>query len=209
MARTYRETLMTDVHQQARNAAADWRNNVVETDTGCLVWQGRIDANGYSRIGGNWGHRAVYVIEVGPIPDKHDLDHTCTNPPCVNPAHLEPVTRAEHIRRTMQRAGADDRHVSAAYLRSLGLTYGDIAEVVGYENKSGAFSGVKAAIAKGLVDPDDVPRRETLEQGDRDEIMMLRRLGVPVREIAKWYGVHESQISRVSRGVTSGWQKAS
>jgi hypothetical protein len=50
------------------NHLAEWRNHVTETPAGCLVWQGRIDANGYSRIGVEWGHRAVYQLEVGPIP---------------------------------------------------------------------------------------------------------------------------------------------
>jgi len=44
-------------------------------------------------------HRASYEAFVGPIPDGLDLDHLCRNKPCINPAHLEPVTRAENLRR--------------------------------------------------------------------------------------------------------------
>lgn len=44
-------------------------------------------------------HRAVYEILVGPIPDGLVLDHLCRNAGCVNPAHCEPVTQAENVRR--------------------------------------------------------------------------------------------------------------
>lgn len=44
-------------------------------------------------------HRWSYEFHVGPIPEGLDLDHLCRNRGCVNPDHLEPVTREENIRR--------------------------------------------------------------------------------------------------------------
>lgn len=44
-------------------------------------------------------HVVVYELLVGPVPDGLELDHLCRNIGCVNPAHLEPVTHAENVRR--------------------------------------------------------------------------------------------------------------
>lgn len=50
-----------------------------------------------------WTHRLAYEILVGPIPDGMTLDHLCYNTRCMNPAHLEPCTRAENVRRARKR----------------------------------------------------------------------------------------------------------
>lgn len=42
-------------------------------------------------------HRWFYETLVGPIEDDHDLHHRCENPGCVNPAHMEPMTTADHM----------------------------------------------------------------------------------------------------------------
>jgi hypothetical protein len=46
-------------------------------------------------------HRAVYERYVGPIPPGLEIDHLCRVRNCVNPAHLEAVTRGENVRRQM------------------------------------------------------------------------------------------------------------
>ena len=46
-----------------------------------------------------YAHRVAYEIIKGKIPDGLDLDHLCRNKVCVNPDHLEAVTRRENLMR--------------------------------------------------------------------------------------------------------------
>jgi hypothetical protein len=65
----------------------------------CWLWLGRVDRHGYGRTGSDLAHRRVYERLVGPIPDELELDHLCRVITCVNPSHLETVTKAENLRR--------------------------------------------------------------------------------------------------------------
>ena len=73
---------------------------------GCWTWVGRVNNQGYGSIS-TMGraaspilvHRFAYELLVGPIPEKMELDHLCRNRRCVNPAHLEVVTRSENCSR--------------------------------------------------------------------------------------------------------------
>ncbi len=76
-----------------------------ETDeNGCWVWTAAKTAeDGYGKLSVEGtltpAHRASYEVFVGPIPDGLDIDHLCRNRSCVNPEHLEPVTRRENLLR--------------------------------------------------------------------------------------------------------------
>ncbi|MFF4531456.1 HNH endonuclease signature motif containing protein [Streptomyces sp. NPDC001407] len=48
-----------------------------------------------------YAHRTAYSLMVGEVPDGLQIDHLCRNALCVNPAHLEPVTPSENIRRAV------------------------------------------------------------------------------------------------------------
>lgn len=91
-----------------RPPALGWPANLLTRITmrpGSECWEftGPRNGLGYGRLSrdgkDDYAHRGSYELLVGPIPDGLTLDHLCRNPPCVNPAHLEPVTMAENSRR--------------------------------------------------------------------------------------------------------------
>ena len=82
-----------------------------EPTTGCWLWTGDTCGSGYGKLkvptDRNWStfknkkaHRIIYEALRGPIPPGMDLDHLCRTRPCVNPAHLEPVTRSQNLKRS-------------------------------------------------------------------------------------------------------------
>jgi hypothetical protein len=82
----------------------DWKDEQikVDPDTGCWIFP-ILQTDGYARF---WyrntlvmAHRFYYRHLRAKIPVGLHLDHTCRNRGCVNPAHLEPVTRKENMRR--------------------------------------------------------------------------------------------------------------
>jgi len=79
-----------------------WNKVQAEPNSGCWLWTGYL-TRGYGQfnIDGQMhrAHRLAYERLVGPIPESLDIDHICRIRNCVNPEHLEPVTRAENIRR--------------------------------------------------------------------------------------------------------------
>lgn len=76
---------------------------VVKIEGGCGIWTGYRSPYGYGRFGVGSkidgtrkvveAYRWSYEQSCGPVPAGMTLDHLCKNPPCVNPSHLEVVTR--------------------------------------------------------------------------------------------------------------------
>ena len=81
----------------------------------CWLWTGEL-RKGYGCVkvnGRRWSvHRLLFEALIGPIPQGLELDHLCRNRTCCNPAHLEPVTHAENIRRGDQAREGDRRRIA-------------------------------------------------------------------------------------------------
>jgi hypothetical protein len=92
----------------------------------CLIWTGALNDGGYGLISidgrNRRAHRVAYEQVIGPIPDGMELDHTCHNQDdtcpggrclhrrCVNPHHLEPVSKQENaLRSKLTRTGRNVR----------------------------------------------------------------------------------------------------
>lgn len=86
----------------------------VEVPGGCWEWRGYVDkARGYGQLSINGkkreAYRVAYELWSAIVPAGLDLDHLCRNRLCINPAHLEPVTRGENCRRGFGACGLNHR----------------------------------------------------------------------------------------------------
>lgn len=72
----------------------------------CILWDGAINSKGYGAVTDHAGssvliHRKVWEESNGPIPDGLTIDHLCRQKTCINPDHMEVVTRGENVRRAL------------------------------------------------------------------------------------------------------------
>jgi hypothetical protein len=76
---------------------------VPSEDGDCWLWIGAVSASGYGNFKAagrqTSPHRWSYEYHIAEIPAGLTLDHLCRVKVCVNPYHLEPVSRGENTRR--------------------------------------------------------------------------------------------------------------
>lgn len=90
---------LIEIPTPARSAGhrrVPWHN--IQVTAGCWLWTGPVHKR-YGKSSGTTAHRHVWLALGRTIPAGFELDHLCRVPLCVNPDHLEPVTRAENNRR--------------------------------------------------------------------------------------------------------------
>jgi len=84
-----------------------------EPNSGCWLWIGALDSNGYGRINlhgrNQTAHRVSWTIHRGSIPDGLCALHHCDTPACVNPDHLYLGTMKDNTRDMWVRNRAADR----------------------------------------------------------------------------------------------------
>lgn len=69
------------------------KKTIPEPNTGCILYFGTLDKNGYGKIYYNKKHqrvhRLVYELKNGKIPRENIIQHKCDTPSCCNIEHLE------------------------------------------------------------------------------------------------------------------------
>jgi hypothetical protein len=84
------------------------------TSSGCWLWIGHRDPNGYGRLNVNGqpllAHRLSWQLHNGDMGDSYVL-HKCDNPQCVNPTHLFLGTQSENCDDMWSKGRAKPGHV--------------------------------------------------------------------------------------------------
>lgn len=112
-------------------------NGIMDDAATCWRWTGARMSAGYGifRVGHGLApvlaHRFSFELENGPIPKDREIDHLCRNRLCVNPAHLDLVTRRENQRRGIRPRSRRLQIDKAHRLRRAGLSVHEIAAALG------------------------------------------------------------------------------
>lgn len=116
------------------------RSCVEDAVSGCWVWSGSHDVDGYGRVGIRGGsrkaHRLSYETFIGPIPSGGCVCHRCDNPPCIRPDHLFVGTNRENIA-DRTRKGRDAHAESSGMAR---LTSALVAELRASSESTAAWA---------------------------------------------------------------------
>lgn len=158
---------------------------------GCWVWQLARNAHGYGsmRVGpSNLGaHRIYYERVHGPIPDGMLIDHLCRNRACVNPAHMQVVSKRENVRRGVSTrfTTAHRRDMCERYLR--GETQSSIAECYGTPQSA------VAKIIRQEMGPENMPAHVT--RSARGERGKSKLTADAVRRIRRRYAAGGETLS--------------
>lgn len=94
----------------------------------CDIWTKYVGPDGYGRwwkagAASTLAHRVAWEIVNGPVPEGHELHHTCGETLCVNVDHLHLVTRSEHQRIHRRKSHCKHGHAmtpSNTYVRPTG-----------------------------------------------------------------------------------------
>lgn len=71
---------------------------LIDSATGCWIWQKYLDPKGYPVQSGGKAHKLYWERANGRVlPKGTHVHHTCRTPACVNPAHLEALEPHEHF----------------------------------------------------------------------------------------------------------------
>ena len=91
---------MKKQYKKKGEATINYERDTLETDKGCLEWQGHKNEDGYGlvRLAGKKrrAHREAWKLFVGEIPKGMLVLHNCFNKACINIEHLRLGTHKEN-----------------------------------------------------------------------------------------------------------------
>jgi hypothetical protein len=131
-----------------------WNNVTPEPNSGCWLWMGWVDRDGYGRtrvfretgMKARKPHTISFLSFVGELPVWADgLDHLCHTRSCCNPAHLRPATakmQADNI-------SAAGKIISSERARKVGVRMGPIN---GINSSAGEKSPFHKLTAKDVAE---------------------------------------------------------
>jgi hypothetical protein len=182
-----------------------WRS--VAKSNGCWIWTGHTDRGGYGalRYQGRMvkAHILAYELIVGLVPEGLELDHLCRVRTCVNPAHLEPVTHQENVRRAFALktscrnghpyADANNLVINAAGARLCRLC----------RNSFDAARRRRVRRDRGL----QTPRGEQHHNAKLTEahVRAIRAASGTLDEVAARFGVSRSNVGLIRQRKSWGW----
>lgn len=152
-----------------------WRkvNKVAPDD--CWLWTASDKGNGYGQFGVagriDFAHRVSWKIHNGDIPAGMCVLHRCDNPRCVNPSHLFLGTKADNVADMIAKGRQARGNRTGARVHP---------ETVARGERSGAAK---------LTERDIRRIKERYAKGD-----------ITQQELARQYGVHQSNISVIVSG---------
>lgn len=211
----------------------------------CWPWTGYADRHGYGRIsvGLDVNGRAVQVpasraawmlVNDRFLPSDVLIRHSCDNPPCCNPAHLEVGTHADNNRDMVERGRAI--YVQGERIAQAKLTEDEVREIVTMRGEGRTLKEIAAhfgvhfgtvqliLLGKTWTHVTGLPRIERLSavphkkrdrRGARNNgsklteeevraIHVMRREGKTQREIAEHFPVGSTTINRILSGKRWG-----
>ena len=127
--------MITETDLFARNRKGNTIAEKIDLSGDCWVWTAYVKPNGYGTLTIDrrplLAHRVVWEALVEPIPEGMDIDHLCHNDAvergeceggdsclhrrCVNPDHMEPVTRKENLSRGFSRSSKTECRAGHPY----------------------------------------------------------------------------------------------
>lgn len=95
---------------------------VPDPNSGCWLWTSYCSSGGYATIYINnkiyQAHRISYELHKGEIPNGLEIDHLCRVRCCVNPNHLEAVTRSINIKRGLAPIKSKERGLAKTHCKN-------------------------------------------------------------------------------------------